>query len=210
MIKLPATPREEYPDYLAPTHFLIRLTIPPGLMDELWELGREIRTLGGVEVDDGYLFQNGQIRDIALEFITSRWGNSYVEPVDVVERRALRLLMASSSHDECRRLGMLLSIHGVETAIVHRGTCCLDALRSYRPDVLALDNHLLWGGSDGVLAYMRAHPDVRVPVILLLSDRVSEESGSAPSLSCTFPVVACLARPIQPNALLHVLIASYS
>lgn len=49
---------------------------------------------------------------------------------------------------------------------------CLTLLREFRPHVLVLGNHLLWGGSDGILETMQQDEELlAIPVLLLLDSR---------------------------------------
>ena len=204
MIKPPSgSSREDAAPRLA-TFSLIRLTIPGDLIDVVWELGEDIRSLGGVEVEDGFLFQNVNERDTAHEIITSRWGRSFTEVVDIGGHHAFRLLAALASPKDYRDLSMILSAYGLETAIVDRATCCLATLRSYRPSVLVLDCHLQWGGSEGVIECLRDEPELCVPVILLTKARSGNGFGQEP-VSHAHPVAACMQHPVDAVRLMHVL-----
>lgn len=49
---------------------------------------------------------------------------------------------------------------------------CSTLLREFRPHVLVLGHHLLWGGSDGILDTMQQDEELRAtPVLLLLDSR---------------------------------------
>ena len=58
--------------------------------------------------------------------------------------------------------------HCVETATC--GVDCLQKLECSQPDVLVLDDELLWGGSNGVLEEMRKADDFREIQVVMTSD----------------------------------------
>jgi CheY-like chemotaxis protein len=57
---------------------------------------------------------------------------------------------------------------GFEVKTATNGLECVAKLRGFRPDLLALDPELPWGGSDGVVALMLEGTDVpNVPTVFL-------------------------------------------
>jgi DNA-binding response OmpR family regulator len=79
--------------------------------------------------------------------------------------------------------GTLLFADGDETTLIiyqqyftDRGYCvytactgltCLTLMEELHPDLVILDDGLLWGGSEGVLSRLRIHPESYPPSIIL-------------------------------------------
>jgi DNA-binding response OmpR family regulator len=81
----------------------------------------------------------------------------------------------------------------VETA--SDGLECLAKLRRLDPDLLILDQDLLWGGADGVLAWMRESASDTPVVLTTTAPRAGlPEEGMG-------PVVKILAKPFSLKAL---------
>jgi DNA-binding response OmpR family regulator len=77
---------------------------------------------------------------------------------------------------------------------------CLAKLRREIPTVLVLHQDLLWGGSEGVLAWLREEDLThRVPVVLTTTTRRSEPGSELAEP----PVVRCLLKPFPMRALLE-------
>ena len=61
-----------------------------------------------------------------------------------------------------------LTVRGYRVETSTGGLDCLAKLRHVTPAVLVLDRELLWGGGDGVLAWLREEsPAHRIPVVLM-------------------------------------------
>ena len=58
---------------------------------------------------------------------------------------------------------------GATVATATTGLECIQALRSFAPDVLVLEAELPWGGGDGVLAVLDEQPGLRPPRVILVS-----------------------------------------
>jgi CheY-like chemotaxis protein len=98
---------------------------------------------------------------------------------------------------EC--LGRLFGESAYEVATASNGLACVRKLRQ-QPRAVVLDQDLLWGGSDGVLAVLREDPALRhIPVILTIAavPLVSFWGLLAP------PVVQSLWKPYSFATLLH-------
>ena len=66
-----------------------------------------------------------------------------------------RLLIADRDAELCELYRMFLTERGYEVETSTDGLDCLAKLRHVTPAVLVLDLELLWGGGDGVLAWLR-------------------------------------------------------
>ncbi len=95
------------------------------------------------------------------------------------------LTEASARYFRDRRYTVATAADGLE---------CLGKLRHLLPDILVLDQHLLWGGGDGVLALLRREPRLP-PVPVILQVDVPFAGMIAP------PVVATLLKPVRMREL---------
>jgi CheY-like chemotaxis protein len=93
-----------------------------------------------------------------------------------------------------------LTARGYAVATATGGVECVALLDELSPDVLVLDADLLWGGANGVLAYLRARGDRPVPVVLLAA-----RSAAPPGCGGLFapPVVAMIERPVEMELLVR-------
>ena len=76
---------------------------------------------------------------------------------------------------------------------------CIEKVLANPPDVIVVQDGLLWGNSDGLLERLRDEPDVAGKPVLLILD---ESSGEDISQISKAPVVACLRRPFPMSELL--------
>jgi hypothetical protein len=179
-------------------------------------LGRRVRDFS-VEVRDEWLFLRGRADNYHAKQLAQHAASTVTElPItnrievtyhgrqasgskDVELGRAdagtPRVLLASGNdrlRSDCRDH---LAAHGyVVTAT--GGVECVARLRDFTSDVAVLDADLLWGGVDGVLAYLRAKDDARVPVVLLAA-------SARPMRLSNPPVVTVLEKPISMDALVR-------
>ncbi len=58
---------------------------------------------------------------------------------------------------------------GAAVATATTALACVHELQAFAPDVLVLEPELLWGGGDGVLAVLDEQPELRPPVVMLVS-----------------------------------------
>jgi len=78
-----------------------------------------------------------------------------------------RLLIADRNVELCQVFRRFLTERGYEVETCTDGLDCLAKLRQLLPAVLVLDLELLWGGGDGVLAWLREEsPAPGFPVLL--------------------------------------------
>jgi DNA-binding response OmpR family regulator len=65
--------------------------------------------------------------------------------------------------------------------VAHSGLECLEAVRRSPPDLLILDDHLPWGGADGVLDVLNDGDDqaiAEMPILWLTDDPQSNHPGT--------------------------------
>jgi DNA-binding response OmpR family regulator len=68
----------------------------------------------------------------------------------------MRVLIADTDETDLEILQTFLGQNGYETEIASDALECVALLREFNPHVLVLGAGLLWGGSDGVLAYLKS------------------------------------------------------
>lgn len=84
----------------------------------------------------------------------------------------MRIVVADQDDSFLEPFQSVLRARGHEVATVSDGLSCLNALRDFEPDVLAISSNLLWGGSEGVLSVMQEDSALRnLPVLLLQADQ---------------------------------------
>ena len=111
-----------------------------------------------------------------------------------------RLLIADHDAVLCEVFRRFLTERGYEVETSTDGLDCLAKLRQVTPAVLLLDLELLWGGGDGVLAWLREERLApRIPVLL------AANAAAPPDLTELEgpPVVDVLFKPFSLAALLE-------
>jgi DNA-binding response OmpR family regulator len=91
-----------------------------------------------------------------------------------------------------------LSRHGFQVATARDGLECVARLRAFRPDIVVLSPHLLWGAGEGVLAMMYEERDVPLVPVLALDDDYREDGRY---LIGPFPVRGYHVKPLAPALL---------
>jgi DNA-binding response OmpR family regulator len=91
-----------------------------------------------------------------------------------------------------------LSRHGFQVATAKDGLECVARLRAFRPDIVVLSPHLLWGAGEGVLAMMYEEADVPLVPVLALDDDYREDGRY---LIGPFPVRGYHVKPLAPALL---------
>ncbi len=111
-----------------------------------------------------------------------------------------RLLIADSDSERCEVFRRFLTERGYEVETSTDGLDCLAKLRQVTPTPLVLDLELLWGGGDGVLAWLREEsPAPRIPVLLTAT-------AADPPVMAAFnepPVVDFIPKPFALAGLLE-------
>ncbi len=83
----------------------------------------------------------------------------------------MRIVVADEDDSFLKSFQLVLRARGHEVVTVSDGLSCLNALRDFESDVLAMSSSLLWGGSEGILSVMQEDRDLQdLPVLLLQSD----------------------------------------
>lgn len=103
----------------------------------------------------------------------------------------MRVLIADSDEQFMELLQSYLWDMGHEVEYATTGMACIAILRDYAPDVLVLDDELLWGGCAGVLAEMQEDPFLADTPVILTSD----SGDKFPSLNPN--VTALLRKPFR-------------
>ena len=106
----------------------------------------------------------------------------------------MRVLIADGDAQFLEVAQDYLSTLGHEVNIARNGLEAVAGLRRGPPDVVVLERELLWGGSDGVRAFMRKVPQwSEIPLILTSSDGMPDAFNSVAGP----PVVARLQKPYR-------------
>jgi CheY-like chemotaxis protein len=116
--------------------------------------------------------------------------------VDWASPASAVLLIAAADEAALEHYRGLFSGWGYEVHTARGGLECLARLRESLPDVLVLDQELLWGGSDGVLAWLHEERTApAIPIVLLTPAALSEPVRAAAP-------IRCLHKPVDVSALL--------
>lgn len=96
----------------------------------------------------------------------------------------MRVLIADGDEAFLEVAQCYLSHRGHEAKVAANGLESVAILRRYVPDVVVLEQELLWGGSDGVRAIMQQDPRwSEIPVILTSDNVLPVETSSNASQS---------------------------
>lgn len=83
----------------------------------------------------------------------------------------MRVLIVDSDQELLEILQSFMSKCGHEAEVATNGLECLDILREFPPEVLVLEEELLWGGCENILALMSEDPVLnQIPTILIGDD----------------------------------------
>jgi len=109
------------------------------------------------------------------------------------------LLIADGDAALCDVYRRFFTERGYEMETASNGLDCLAKLRQVTPAVLVLDLELLWGGGDGVLAWLREESPAPIPVLLTAS------AADPPAMAACNepPVVDYLPKPFALAGLLE-------
>ncbi len=110
------------------------------------------------------------------------------------------VLIAEDDAELCDLYQQFLTDRGYEVETASDGLECLRMLGEAAPDVLVLDLELLWGGGDGVLAWLREeNASHGIRVILTATAGCPRDLAEFKKL----PVVDYLSKPFALSALLE-------
>lgn len=111
----------------------------------------------------------------------------------------MRVLYAGEDVELEKQLQSYLNHGGHRFQIAHNGLGCMNLLRESRQDILILEQSILWGGSEGVLARISEDSDLYpIPVVLLSSHRTFS------NLHGLLEFVTHLAKPYRLRALMQL------
>lgn len=110
----------------------------------------------------------------------------------------MRVLLADPDSEFLQIVHSFLWDRGHEAEIAVDGLECISMLREFLPDILVIDQDLLWGGSEGVLEQMDEDLQLsKIPVILTADGKPANKSDATSRTP-----VACLPKPYRLNELL--------
>ena len=112
-----------------------------------------------------------------------------------------QLLVAESDAFVREQCHSYFGNRGYQVELAADGLECLAALQRLPPDVLILELELLWGGGDGVLAYLRETRCRWPDTVILTATQVGDESPGR----LAAPVKAVLKKPFSLAALSEAL-----
>ncbi len=98
----------------------------------------------------------------------------------------MRVLLADGNRQTVRNLVRLLERFGHEVETASDGLECIAKLDRFLPQIVLLDQGLLWGGADGVLEWVRDHPFLQKTLVVLT---VSGELSYAFRGNTQFPIL---------------------
>ena len=94
----------------------------------------------------------------------------------------LRVLIANPDVAALSRIGCLFTSRGYEVELAGRATDALTILRDQSPQLLIVDEHLRWGGCDGLLAVLSEAQCLHyIRVIITRDGRPLHEAPLLPS-----------------------------
>lgn len=110
-----------------------------------------------------------------------------------------QLLIADSDAAIIKRCGRYFGKRGYQVELATNGLECLAALKRVPRHVLVLEWQLLWGGGDGVLAYLREGCFLWPETVIVTSG----EPARVGRRTLEAPVKAVLRRPFSVVELFH-------
>lgn len=117
-------------------------------------------------------------------------------------KRETRVLVADPDAEKRDLYRRFLEHCGYEVETANDGLDCCEKLAERAPNIIVLEQGLLWGGTDGVLARIREDGEAPpVPIILIAGERDSDERAVA----FIDPVVTRLQRPFRMSDLVQCL-----
>lgn len=114
----------------------------------------------------------------------------------------MRILIAHFDEHLSGKYAQTLWDYGWEVLTAHSGLECIAKLRRFRPDAFILSSDLLWGGSEGVIDWLRSEPALRMTPIILLADdwdAIRQRRDSA------FRVDLVRLKPVTPDELYQLI-----
>lgn len=116
------------------------------------------------------------------------------------------LLIASAEGELIEFAQPLADTYGYRVETAKGGVECLNLLRTFRPDVLIVEQNLPWGGAAGVIDRVRNEADLpKVPAVVICE----AEAPDVAALEGT-PVSFVLKRPLALTSLVDYIEAAVS
>lgn len=105
--------------------------------------------------------------------------------IEALEARPLlrRILVVDDNRDAAVTLGIVLKLMGAEVQVVHSGAAALEALLTYRPDVVLLDISMPDMDGYEVARRIRQHPEFRHLTLVALTGRGQQEDRRLSALA---------------------------
>jgi hypothetical protein len=153
---------------------------------EFADLRRDLERLGGIETPSGFEFASQRARNMAATVVSQRWGTEAIVPRELSLRelsvpagqlsasagqreppplRVPRVLLVSLGEQNTLCWYQFLCDRDLSAQLSCDGLQCSAALKSFQPNVLLIDESLLWGPRE--MARPTEYPPMRVA---LLSD----------------------------------------
>ena len=122
---------------------------------------------------------------------------------------SLEILIALADETLAEKYTRFFRNSGFRVAQAWNGLDCWDSVQRLRPDAVILDEPLLWGGGDGVVARLREDlSDAGIPVVMLDANRAEPEfSDTRLEAEEAFPIVARFPTSYRLSAVLNALVA---
>jgi DNA-binding response OmpR family regulator len=118
---------------------------------------------------------------------------------------AIRVLLAEPDHALVTSYQARLSKEGFEVQIVNNGLDCLNALHTFEPDVLVLEQELPWGGGDGVLDVMHDVYELPLVPVFIITSRDSFAHLDVKQFFRRYPLVTHMqTKPVGSDELVRL------
>ncbi len=111
------------------------------------------------------------------------------------------LLIGDGDTELCKLYRLFFATYGYEVEIARDGLECLEKLRRLKPLALVLDLELKWGGSDGLLAWLREEK-IAPPIPVILTATAGYLQDLAEFVEP--PIVDYLSKPFPLTFLLEL------
>ena len=121
----------------------------------------------------------------------------------------MRVLLAAAEKNVQVLLRPFLQDLGHEVESTSSGLGCVASLFDYQPDLLVLEQGILWGGFEGVIARMNDERDLcEIPVVLLAERGLRLSQTELPHVEALLPKPLCLRQLLRLGSILSGLVAA--
>jgi carbon storage regulator CsrA len=114
----------------------------------------------GIAAPAGIEVHRNEVWQRTANQLARRAGDDFM-PIRILIADADEFLTATYRESLCRQ--------GATVGTATTGLECMERLRDAVPDVLVLEPEILWGGGDGLLAWMHEQPEFRPASVMLLT-----------------------------------------